>query len=162
MAKMRSKRKTYKKYNKKRSHKKRSHKKRNYKKKSNKRHYRRRRKNKTRRMICKCCVKRKCPCVTKKLRGGGGRFITDMGERFTGYAYNNHETDLRSTSTQNHHPIVGGGLSQALIDFGGSGLVTAGRNLVNMGQNAIRQYNGDKFVASADPVVPGNNSRYTE
>lgn len=149
----RSKRKSYhKKHNKRKTHKRKLHKKRSkrksHKRKSHKKHHKKR----TYKKICKCCVKRKCPCTKRKFRGGGNCTKTDMGERFTGYAYNNHETDLRSTSSQNHIPLHGGGLGQALIDFGGSGLVTAGRNLVNLGTNVVRQYNGDVDVPSADPI----------
>tara|TARA_Y100000591_G_C21788151_1_gene675004 strand:- start:794 stop:1312 length:519 start_codon:yes stop_codon:yes gene_type:complete len=153
----RSKRKSYhKKHNKRKTHKRKLHKKRSkrksHKRKSHKKHHKRHHKKRTYKKICKCCVKRKCPCTKRKFRGGGNCTKTDMGERFTGYAYNNHEADLRSTSSQNHIPLHGGGLGQALIDFGGSGLVTAGRNLVNLGTNVVRQYKGDVDVPSADPI----------
>ena len=146
----RSKRKSYhKKHNKRKTHKRKLHKKRSkrksHKRKSHKKHHKRHHKRHNKRHHKKRTYK-------KRFRGGGNCTKTDMGERFTGYAYNNHETDLRSTSTQNHIPLHGGGFGQALIGFGGSGLVTAGRNLVNLGTNVVRQYKGDVDVPSADPM----------
>ena len=101
----------------------------------------------------------------RKLRGGYNsacRIIdsTSLGEDITGYKYNDFSSvngSMLSKSTQNYHPLKGGGFAQGAIDFGlGNGLT-----FLRKGQNLIsdigRTWSGDHKTVSADPTVGGKN-----
>ena len=85
---------------------------------------------------------------------------TSLGEDITGYKYNDFSSvngSMLSKSTQNYHPLKGGGFAQGAIDFGlGNGLT-----FLRKGQNLIsdigRTWNGDHKTVSADPTVGGKN-----
>lgn len=83
----------------------------------------------------------------------------NMGEIMTGTPNNLHYADLTPRTTQNRHPNaqLGGGFgglgTSKLIDFGGSGLLTAARDGVNHLYNYKRTWDADRHIVSADPVV---------
>ena len=85
---------------------------------------------------------------------------TSLGEDITGYKYNDFSSvngSMLSKSTQNYHPLKGGGFAQGAINFGlGNGLT-----FLRKGQNLIsdigRTWSGDHKTVSADPTVGGKN-----
>ena len=91
----------------------------------------------------------------------------NMGEIMTGTKNNLQGSDLIPETTQNRLPSLapkqsGGSLigfdglgTSKLIDFGLSQPLTTARNGMNYFYDIKNTWNGDRKVASADPIVPG-------
>ena len=81
-----------------------------------------------------------------------------MGQIVTGRPLNTLSHDLIPQTTQSRHPSsqTGGGFdglgTSKLINFGGSGLLTATRGGINSLFNLKQVWNADRRIESADPI----------
>ena len=95
-----------------------------------------------------------------KQRGGnyGCEYPSNMGQIMTGRPLNTLSHDLIPQTTQSRHPSSqqGGGFdglgTSKLIDFGGSGLLTATRGGINSLFNLKQVWNADRRIESSDPI----------